>query len=206
MLTPEQIKNLKPGDPVIIEATFYKLDYDGDVIGETTWTTRGVSEKCKIIAATSCVSLPSEIVNRQSSIVNKYDPTRLFKKGDKVQPRGGKTVLASEYGFVTFHELAGQYEVYEDEARGTVTLIVNGHACFVSAFALELITPVEDLEPYIMLENVPSNSIEVRDKRTNKVEATFYFGKDHAYTFEQAATRAEAERDRLNEEWRKEQK
>jgi hypothetical protein len=74
----------------------------------------------------------------------------------------------------------------------------------VPFYRLELVTPVEEQEPYLMLENVPSNSIEVRDKRTNKVEATFYFGKDHAYTFERAATRAEAERDRLNAEWRKE--
>ena len=79
------------------------------------------------------------------------------------------------------------------------------HPKDVEAVFFQLVTPVEELEPYIMLENVPSNSFEVRDKRTNKVEATFYFGKDHAYTFEQAVTLAEAERDRLNAERRKEQ-
>lgn len=145
----------------------------------------------------------------------KYDPCRLFKKGDMVQPRSGKTVLASEYGFVTFHELAGQYEVNEDEARGTVTLIVNGHACFVSAFALELVTPVEELEPYYIEEKDIEFQVRMKCEDKDCLISIFRFENivkgykqyhNMLPTITQARERAEAERDRLNAEWRKEQK
>lgn len=161
MLTKEQIKSLKPGDPLIIHGTFARMSGKGDIVCcvKSTAILGEVINEFKYIHP-SCVSIPSDsqstataqlLRSRDGSTVNsqsQYDPTRPFKKGDIVQPRSGKTVLASEYGFVTFHELAGQYEVNEDEARGTVTLIVNGHACFVSAFALDLVTPIEELYPY----------------------------------------------------------
>lgn len=195
MLTQEQIKNLNPGDPVVVHGEFKAVDADGAV-----WIEVG---NCHRWYALSCVSLPSE--------QPKHDPCRLFKKGDRIR-------------FKTWHgfqpedwendaELLGkEATVYEDQKPDafSVHFLFDGedpdeewHATYLPF--IELVTPVEELEPYLMLENVQSNSIEVRDKRTNKVEATFYFGKDHAYTFVQAATRAEAERDRLNEEWRKEQ-
>ncbi len=132
------------------------------------------------------------------------DPTRPFKKDDIVQPRSGKTVLASEYGFVTFHELDGQYEVNEDEARGTVTLIVNGHACFVSAFALELVTPVEEIEPFGVRYSTDRDCAEVYHRRYKNTVAAFYC--KCGITREQAEKHAEAEANRLNEAWRKEQK
>ena len=201
MLTEEQIKNLKPGDPVVMRGEFKTVDADGDIWIEVS--------NCLRWFSSSCVSLPSEhgtSLSRRSSEgaetevpTPKHDPTRLFRKGDMVQPRSGKTVLASEYGFVTFHELDGQYEVSDGEARGIVTLIVNGHACFVSAFALELVTPVEEMEPYEVQEF--KETIQVRERNTSITLASF-----DKECHPNAKAAAEAERDRLNAEWRKEQK
>lgn len=128
----------------------------------------------------------------------KYDPSRKFRKGDKVRVvewNGRDIARVGQIGYVV-----------SDEYNSRVELSIDGWTkdVYYPACHLELVTPVEELEPYIMLGNAPSNSIEVRNKRTNKVEATFYFGKDHAYTFEQASTRAEAERDRLNKAYHEE--
>lgn len=200
MLTEEQIKNLKPGDPLIINGTFVDLDDEGDIEIKISYRLNSREIKDSVYGSPSCVSLPSE---HGTSV-----PTtpRLFKKGDVVQPRSGKTVLASEYGFVTFHELAGQYEVNEDEARGTVTLIVNGHACFVSAFAIELVTPVEELEQYsvhsIVGDNGKTDFFAVR--KGDVSVAAFFCDTPRAFTEEQARAAAEAECKRLNAEYRKE--
>lgn len=188
MLTKEQIKFLKVGDPIVIHTTFRRIDTDGDL-----WFHAPRKEGADYYwyIDPKFVSLPGEPVEQP-----KHDPCRLFKKGDKVQPRSGKTVLASEYGFVTFHELAGQYEVNEDEARGTVTLIVNGHACFVSAFALELITPVEELEQYSVVDAHTHWDVADKDMKT----VASYSKATHP----NAKAAAKAECKRLNDEYRKE--
>ena len=132
----------------------------------------------------------------------KYDPNSKFRAGDIVEPCQVKGRWLSE----AWKDRAGiHYKVALDEDDDCVMWVLDPdshHRKCVAAVFFQLVTPAEELEPYIKLENVSSNSIEVRDKRTNKVEATFYFGKDHAYTFVQAATLAEAERDRLNAEWK----
>lgn len=208
MLTESEIKNLEPGDPIVIHTRFIKIDEDGDINFESPFTYHNGKEFSESSICPDFVSLPtdsqSSIVNRQS----KYDTCRLFKKGDKVQPRSGKTVLASEYGFVTFHELDGQYEVNEDEARGTVTLIVNGHACFVSAFALELVTPVEERNPYSVHEESSHNRWNViKDKYVHGIHAMFPYknmGNSDLMSREEAKARADEYCDHLNEEYRKE--
>ena len=209
MLTQEQIKNLKEGDPLIIHGTYEGKYSDGDLrITSVMMVGDRLEESIKTVHP-SCVSLPSE--HGTSVPTTKHAPTRLFKKGDRVRIKREIDGRKLNHIFVNF-SYDQTYTVAQDEEQkeyqsGLVKIInETGHTFTGSFYELELVTPVEELEPYIMLENVPSNSIEVRDKRTNKVEATFYFGKDHAYTFEQAATRAEDERDRLNAEYRKEQK
>lgn len=181
-LTQEQLDTLETGTPIVIHTTFDHFDCDGDVRYKAPYS---LDEENYGYIDSKFVSLPDK---------PKHDPCRLFKKGDKVQPRSGKTVLASEYGFVTFHELAGQYEVNEDEARGTVTLIVNGHACFVSAFALELITPVEELEPYSVVDAHTHWDVADKDMKTVVTYSKAYHPN--------AKAAAEAERDRLNDEWK----
>lgn len=197
MLTEEQVYTLGKGDEIIVHGKCEDTYPDGDIRVNSYWTVAGEKREQSFLVHSSCVSLPSA--------KPKYDPCRLFKKGDMVQPRSGKTVLASEYGFVTFHELAGEYEVNEDEARGTVTLIVNGHACFVSAFALELVTPVEELEPYRVVW--PENYQCVRIMKEKRIYKSIPFDEEECvyHTLEEAKAAAEAECRRLNEEYKKEQ-
>lgn len=217
MLTPEQIHNLKPGDTVLVEAEVSSPLKDGAIVshGCITHALHASelyplpSEHGTSLSRRSSVGAETEVPTPQhdrtfchvveNMVKPRYDPCRFFKKGDKVQPRSGKTVLASEYGFVTFHELAGQYEVNEDEARGTVTLIVNGHACFVSAFALELVTPVEELEPYM----VETDFVDDEPVWNIYKDGDLIVGYTSSHPNAKAA--AEAECARLNAEWRKEQ-
>ena len=141
MLTPEQIKNLKEGDPIVIHTTIECLDSDGEARFSTPNICGGDSHAYIDL---KYVSLPS---NSQSSIVNrqsKYDPTRLFKRGDKVKRRtvDGRTdpdVLEDIYLAVTTDEdKYGNVRVQEPNGRSIVTKSVF----------LELITPVEEREPY----------------------------------------------------------
>ena len=57
MLTPDQIKNLTYGDPIIISATFRRIDYEGDIWfklpGCNAW-------KDRLYIDPEFVSLPSE--------------------------------------------------------------------------------------------------------------------------------------------------
>ena len=189
MLTEEQIKNLKPGDTVLVEAEVAsRLEYGAIV-------THGCITHA--LLASKLYPLPSE--HGTSVPTPKHDPCRLFKKGDKVRIVEYKGRSYSKY----WEKRLGQILTVTWSEDENTSPEVDEQT--IDPAYIELVTPVEEREPYIMPVNAPSNSIEVRDKRTNKVEAAFYFGKDHAYTFEQAATRAEAERDRLNSEWRKEQ-
>lgn len=76
----------------------------------------------------------------------KYDPNRLFRRGDKVRviTRDGRTPVAcpSSVGAVCV--------VLENEKKGKLITLRDEEDCRLWAefFYLELITPVEELEPY----------------------------------------------------------
>jgi hypothetical protein len=138
----------------------------------------------------------------------KYDPFRLFKKGDRVR-------VVERYGR-KFWSAAPEtiYTVVEDEylhddqnvlLRGCVG-INDGKPETLSAwnipfFHLELVTPVEDLDPY----SVEGDEDEWHILRCGKFLMSFPFDSSAYYTEEQAKAAAEAECDRLNAEYRKEQ-
>lgn len=183
MLTEEQIKNLKHGDPVIVSGTLNRIDPDGDLWinfkGFVRWF------------PPDRVSLPSEIVNRQSSIVNKHDPCRPFKKGDRAQvvERNGRNVTCFPVGRIKVGDIV---TVAENEAGDVFVKVLteDGHEMMAPWFMLELVTPVEEQEPYSI---DPENS-----------NVLFKCGKKFA-TFEDD-DEAQEVCDRLNAEWRKEQK
>ena len=130
----------------------------------------------------------------------KYDPCRKFRKGDKVRVvewngrkdcRNGMvaTVLSNEQGcFVDI-------ECMIKEVKAELTY---------PACQLELVTPVEEIEPYKVWDTTFSFNVGAEDSK-----AVFYYGADMStcpYTKEQAAAAAEAECERLNaEQTRKEQ-
>lgn len=185
-MTEDELTGLTMGDNVYVRAEVFYVDKSG--------------RECRVSIHDES-GYPNIFYVKAEDVYSAQAPVedvacRLFRKGDKVQPRSGKTVLACEYGFVTFHELAGQYEVNEDEARGTVTLIVNGHACFVSAFALELVTPVEEMKPYYV-EEQDSCYVVGKLQEAPEMEYVAGFSKNR---HPNAKAAAEAECDRLNAE------
>ena len=192
MLTDEQIKNLKKGDPLIIRGTFDEVDDDGDICIKSTVTYRGHpyhdSLKC---AHPSCVSLSPE--------KPKYDPCRLFKKGDKVRVvewNGRKNIRDGMIG-----------EVVSDEFNCKVELAIDGwpNDVYYQACFLELVTPVEEREPYSAKPGYKSWHVE----RDGKIYSQYPYNETVSFSVwrneEEAKAAAEAERDRLNAEWRKEQ-
>ena len=137
----------------------------------------------------------------------KYDPCRPFKKGDKVKRRTVFGRTCNAIGSL------GVYTVIEDEKEnsGNVIIVDGTNVTYkVKAVFLELVTPVEELEPYYVKDvNVDTGecfeteSYEVR--KDGVTLAAFFCYNPRAMTKEQAKAAAEAERDRLNAKSRKEQ-
>lgn len=187
MLTPEQIKNLKPGDHIVIHAKFKRFDCDGDL-----WyscTTMAGEASIRYVHPKS-VSLPSK--HGSSVPPPKHDPCRLFKKGDKVKRKkeiNGRLVICAEIERI--------YIVTEDEDSYGIVRLDDEPSLDTCHYELELVTPVEELEPYGVTDNL-YGCIVFKDNPGNVVAN---FNNTHPH----AKEAAEAERDRLNEEWRKEQ-
>ena len=80
-MTPEELKQLKEGDEIFIRARYKKTYADGDVCFSISVTSVfGEVAKGEGHTLPGNVILPSEL-----QPAPKYDPCRLFKKGDRVQ-------------------------------------------------------------------------------------------------------------------------
>lgn len=191
MITEEQIKNLTPGDPLVIYTTFDHIDDDGDL-----WFScpqKFDSENFEYIDP-EYVSLPGEPVEQPKP---KYDPCRKFRKGDKVRVvewNGRDIARVGQIGYAV-----------SDEHNSRVELAIDGWTkeVFYPACHLELVTPVEELEPY-RVETGGYNRFRI--KKGNLEYSYFPFGEHCVLSMDEAKAAAEAECDRLNAEWRKEQK
>ena len=140
----------------------------------------------------------------------KYDPNRLFREGDKVHMKpevNGRPVYIGDDAWEPLdpNEI---WSVEEDELEtGWVHIKTSCVHATVWHGMLELVTPVEELEPYYVSkssEEIDGDTVEfwaVRDEHDDTV-AKFYV---ELYRADGAQKAAEAERDRRNAEWRKEQ-
>lgn len=139
----------------------------------------------------------------------KYDPTRLFKEGDKVRycERDGRKLFRLQDGAI--------YEVKSNEGdAGTVEIWLWKEVGRYESYpynVFELVTPVEKMGPY-KVERKPGHYIvyyqdQDKDGMTGQMylQAVFFFGHPKKYTEDEALAAAEAECERLNDEWRKEQ-
>lgn len=132
----------------------------------------------------------------------KYDPNRKFRKGDKVKlvDRDGRSYI--DYDPTTKLREGAFYTVLEDESDviegGCPDIrIADEHAEYeVLFYFLELVTPLEEQEPY----SVSEATVQYLVKEDNK-KVVAQFCKLYHPT---AKAAAEAECERLNEEWRKE--
>lgn len=182
-LTEEQIKNLKPYDTLILNN--YPISYLGTY---TSGIIGALDDKAEACCYTRC-HFPQQYL----SLPPKHDPCRLFKEGDIVKRRtvDGRTDIDVAEGInltVTRGEsIHGNIVVKEPNGRSIVTKSVF----------LELVTPVEELEPYEVKEF--KETIQVRVRNTPVMLASF-----DKECHPNAKAAAEAERDRLNAEYRKE--
>lgn len=244
MLTEEQIKKLKPGDPIVINASFSRVDIDGDIRFNSPSNN---SSSFEHFISPDCVSLPSEYtriyfpevmfsrftpdekanltsfladyvvdVRQKNELRNslkkagldlgdihpKYDPTRLFKKGDKVRvvEWNGRHFHDRDYGVDIKTGCVAKIDESEknEPKKCAVKVAYRQYLFTVPTCFLELVTPVEELEPYEVTERSDYYGV---DKDDLEVEAAIFWKKAHP----NAKAAAEAECARLNAEWRKEQ-
>lgn len=125
---------------------------------------------------------------------SKYDPCRLFRKGDKVR-------VVEWNGRRPWCEalLGKETTVLHDESSYGVRIQIGESVesyCTLNACFLELVTPVEEVEPYTVVESYGRTDI----MKDDYVITTYTDSHPHA------KKSAEDECDRLNEEYRKEQK
>lgn len=135
----------------------------------------------------------------------KYDPCRRLRKGDivTVRVRDGRIPWGTLVSGSRIHLNSGRrYIVLRDENRNEVCLdpitditeIAHTNIT-VDACYLELVTPVEELEPYTVVENYGRTDI----MKDDYVITTYTDSHPHA------KKSAEAECASLNEEWREKQ-
>lgn len=187
----EQINELKPGDEVLIRGTFEKIKENGDFQVSYLLTTFSG----KFYMYRTAVH-PSAVIIKSPP---KHDLYRLFKEGDRAQVvgRNGRNVTCFPVGRIKVGDIV---TVAENES-GDVFIKVfteDGREMMVPWFMLELITPAEELEPYEVKDFI--ETIQVRKRKTSITLATF-----DKESHPNAKAAAEAERDRLNSEYRKEQ-
>lgn len=177
MITDEQFKNLKPGDTLVLEITVAEI-----ALGRIYYNGTNCMDCC----------YPDEV-----SLPPKYDPCRLFRKGDVVEPKSVNGRFFDDYVV----PLTGEKCIVEKDEREFQYVVIshNEKKYSIDPAYLELVTPVEGLEPYI-----------VRKYRSFYAVEKYNNHKDRPATFDidfhpHAKEAAEAERDRLNAAYRKEQ-
>lgn len=208
-MTREELKQLKKGDEVFVKAVFDWLAKDGDAYVLFFWTNcRGERITGNVAVTIDSVLLRSDL--QQPAEKPKYDPCRRFKKWDRVRPvvRYGRTPDDGALANVT-------YVVVDDEKNGLVSIArhdgKSGYAHTVTALYLELVTPVEELEPYSVkpvYETIKEEDGLLGYEVVNAEglpEIIFFGGKGKYRVMQEAKEAAEAECARLNAEYRKEQ-
>lgn len=135
----------------------------------------------------------------------KYDPNRLFRKGDIVEmDNHGRDIAASMKKAGV--ELGKRYTVTRDESTESNGRYSIGYVSFIGDdgiehnsmfFWLKLVTPVEEIERYYIEHDTTGFAIV---DRLNVGYVAHFKAVQHPH----AKEAAEAERDRLNAEYRKE--
>jgi len=179
------------------------------VVLSTYWPTTFVLGE-----ASAFSPIPPENGTKNSEPAPKYAPCRRFRKGDKVEyhPKDGRELFEAK------RLLAQTLTVVENEHKEYNRVTVeaqNGDTLSVPFYYLKLVTPVEELERYILIHKEHEKCFEVCRKdddepdgltgRTRCLATYSYHRPPQTYTKAQAKERAEAECARLNVEYRKEQ-
>lgn len=203
-------QDLQTGHEYLIRAKFDHKDYDNDYnfIAEPSEHRIFLDEKSVRQSVIQTLEPPPSVGSTP-----KYDPCRLLKKGDRVQVKrrnGRCNGKDGEYLREAFCVVA------EDEIPNELVRVYHNSTEYrLDPAYLELATPVEELERYVIIHNEREKYYDVcwkdddePDGRTGRtrVRATFWYHKPpQTYSQTEALSAAETERDRLNAEHRKEQ-
>lgn len=128
----------------------------------------------------------------------KHDPTRLFKKGDEV-----RVVAWNGRDIARIGQIG---RVVSNEHNSRVELAIDGwtSSVYYPACHLELVTPVEELYMVHSIVGDNGKTAFFAVRKGDVTVAAFFCDTPRAFIEEQARAAAEAERDRLNAEYRKE--
>lgn len=192
-MTSEELKQLKKGDEIFIRARYKEIIGDGDVL--FSHSARNVWDK---VVKTNGYTHPENVILPPSA--PKYDPCRIFKKGDRVRI----VKYAGRYYDTFWVPFVGS-EMYVGTSETAYSLpevkTANGLRPIEPAY-LELVTPVEELEPYYVKDDGTHYVVGKRPEEPEIVYLAEYSKDRHPH----AKEAAEAECARLNAEYRKEQK
>ena len=192
-------KNVKVGDTVLVKATVEGVKEDKFYVSHgclTHW--QDANEVYPLPSPYQPLNLP--IMTEVPQTYPKYDPCRKFREGDKVRVKRevhGRPVYIGEDAWEPLdpNEI---WEVVEEKETGWVYLKNGCLEADVWHGMLELVTPVEELEPYIVTYDDKFYHIH---KQGEEASIAVYSEARHPHAKESA----EAECDRLNAEYRKEQ-
>lgn len=202
-MNPEEIK---PNHLYNVRLYFTRIDGDGDYVfsalpsePDAYYLSQDDVEKCVFP-----LSDPADGI-KSAKNAQKYDPCRKFREGDKVKRK--KTLNGRDLSTVAPDlSFEKEYIITADEHLARIEINDDGVIHWMSFAMFELVTPVEELEPYSVHEADTINGFDIM--RDGLCVMTFPFGsKEAGYYRNQLAAKAaaEAERDRLNAEYRKEQ-
>ena len=206
-ITEKQIMQLKKGDALLIHGTFQRIFSDGDIGIEVKETNIHTDEPQNnlIYVSPTCVSLPSEPPTSVGSHPQ-YDPCREFQPGDKVR-------MIMRDGRYPYCMRMREHIVPSDTILTVAANLRNGLVAVrsdgnlneqvVGFYFLELVTPVEELEPYVICENDASYEVRLHSQKENHTMAIY--NKNAYGNWLKARYAAETECARLNAEHRKEQ-
>lgn len=198
-LTQEQLHNLAVGDEIIVHGKCEDICFDGDIRVNSYWTVAGERREQSFLVHSSYVSLPPE--------KPKYDPCRLFRKGDIVRLKewnGRCPALPDGWKFD-----GGLFEVHVDEKFSSSVAITreNSKDIYLAPICfLELVTPVEELEPYNVESHENGECGCFKVMQGKQCVSIYPYGTHETRYYkksEQAKEAAEAECERLNAEWKK---
>lgn len=179
----DTINDLKVGDLVLVSARVRDICENGAVCFDTI--AREASSLCEYSFYLNNDELGAVI----RTCAEKQKACRLFKKGDKVRvtPRDGR--------FPVVYPKKSALVVEDEDGSGFVQVRSNsGHKMSVAFFFLELVSPIEERRPYEVVETMSLGGWQIM---RDGLPLVLYDGQLHP----DAKAAAEAECQRLNEEW-----
>ena len=193
-------KNIKVGDTYLLPITITEIRISGWLHVVTP-----CNKRYKIDPDDITKLIQDDIKNTETT--PKYNPSRKFRNKDRVRVKSevnGRPVYITKDACqpIDPNEI---WEVVEEKKTGWVHL--KRGVAYADAWhaMLELVTPGEEVGPYSIVQ--PENYKCVRVMEGKRIHSSIPFDEDECVclTLEQALAAAEAECDRLNVKWRKEQ-